>query len=99
LNPYDLQLDKLGLDSLSLSETEKSEAEMELDVEVEADVCTPKKAPLDRIMEINESAEYSKRKNLNSISISLYGKKYYKTFTSKEEVLECFRLLEQMLQK
>ena len=82
MNSYDLQLDKLGLDSLSLSETEKSEAEMEVDVEVEVedDVCTPKKAPLDRIVEINESAEYSKRKNLNSISISLYGKKYYKTF-------------------
>lgn len=92
-NPFGFEIDKLG--SLSLSEdTERSEAEMR------GEVCTPKKeATLDKIIEINESAEYSKKKNFNSISITLNGKRYYKAFTSKEEVLACFCLLEGMLAK
>jgi hypothetical protein len=35
-------------------------------------------------VEINESAEYSKKKSYNSISIVVGGKKYYKTLGSKE---------------
>jgi hypothetical protein len=71
---------------------------MNMQMDEEGKMFTPKKTFLDRIVEINESAEYSKRKNLNSIAITLNGKKYYKTFTSKDEVLRCFTLLEEMLQ-
>jgi len=69
-----------------------------MQIDEEGNMFTPKKALLDRIVEINESAEYSKKKSLNSITITLNGKKYYKTFTTKEEVLKCFTLIESMLQ-
>jgi len=68
-----------------------------MQMDEEGKMFTPKKALLDSIVEINESAEYSKRKSLNSITITLNGKKYYKTFTTKEEVLKCFTLIQSML--
>ena len=49
-------------------------------------------------MEINESAEYSTKKGFNSITITLCGKKYYKTLGSKEELQACFTILAGLLE-
>jgi hypothetical protein len=90
------EAEKLPLDSLLLSETDK---EGDGNGEGGSVVWTPQKARLARIAEISESAECSERKNISSISISLYGKKYFKTFANAEEVRACFRLIEDILSK
>lgn len=85
--PFDFEVEK----ATSLDISEDNEPELQLN--------TPKKEPaLDRIMEINESAEYSTKKGFNSITITVGGKKYYKTLSSKEELQACFTILAGLLE-
>lgn len=57
-------------------------------------IATPQKMrELQQITEINESAEYSKRKQTQSLTVSFNGRKYLKVFGSKEEATMCLKFI------